>query len=340
MADGTLLQPSKPLTPMEVLLDVTLDNSANTFPNSSIDTRCCTSQQREGYYAGGGGAVPGGSECGWTLCAPWGLTVLQTFSSAALPGPPATAHDRLPWAWYFVAHSLATTAFPVQAADFWPPIKREYVAISPLQLIHREWHRAPCVDGADAATCTDRLLLANVNSNHTLLTVGNASHAVFAPSLVTVVPLLGGFAFLGEAQKYVGLSPLRFSSIRLISTATLQVIVHGSPEEVVVLTCLVPRGSDSAATVSQKTLTFPKAGRRLSQHLSLTVEFEAAENLRGIASPRLKSDDLAGQMSFRSQLFVACTAPVCSDPQARRCAAEVKKIVFNTRSPAFSRLLR
>ena len=254
--DGLLLPPSKPLTVVDRLMDVAHD----PFP-SAVETQCCRAAQRREYYKKGGGAVSGGP-CAWELCAPWGTTVLSTFSGQALPGPPAEAPNlnELQYAWYFLAHSLAGSPFAVRSGDFWPPIHFEEGSVD---LVYREWHQPRCAHGARADTCSRRVSVASSTSVDKLFEVGDPSLPVFAPRLVVAVPVLGGFALLGELDKYVSVSRRRFLDVDRTAGSELRVTIQGSAKEEVVVTCLVPDAQGRpAAVVSRKVVAFEDEGNQ------------------------------------------------------------------------------
>lgn len=260
--DGLLLQPSKPLTALDRVLALSPDGSAL---GPFVDTQCCQTLQKttQRKIHTGGVAPIAGNPCGQQLCSPWGATILGTYSSDALPGPPAEPPDldQLQWAWYFLSHSLATKRFGVRAGDFWPPLHFDVQdettgTTSPVELVYREWHHSRCKDGELASSCTHRAVAAQTASNRTLFEIGDPSLQVFDPRLVTVVPIQAGFALLGEEDKYVSLSRQRFSNID-VSNSSLRVMVTGAEGEDVAVTCLVPHPSKgAAAVVSRRVMRF------------------------------------------------------------------------------------
>ena len=214
-----------------------------------------------------GSAPISGGQCGQQLCSPSGTTVLGTFSSSALPGPPAQPpeFEQLQWAWYFLAHSLATQPFSVQARDFWPPLhfgvpdESNGSTSSGVELVYREWHEPRCKDGEPGSSCTHRAVAMQAANNQALFEVGDPSLQVFDPQLVTVVPIQAGFAFLGEMDKYASLSRQRFTNIE-VSNSSLRVMVSGAAGEDVAVTCLVPHASkEAAAVVSRRVIRFSQS---------------------------------------------------------------------------------
>ena len=125
------------------------------------------------------------------------------------------------------------------------------------------------MDGAAAESCSRRSTV-NGSSVATLFEVGDSTLPVFAPQLVTAVPVVDGFAFLGELDKYASLSRQRFLVIER-GGGTLRVTVSGSANEEVAVTCLVPATHGApAAVVSRQVLEFGAEG-------NTTVHFAAAK---------------------------------------------------------------
>ena len=168
--------------------------------------------------------------------------VYATYSSCA-SGVDANTNKAQVHAHQFVSFQLKQP-WSVPAADFYPPISHS------LQYVQRAFGSA-CANGTDASSCVKPALGTNQpvtlpKSDFSNVTGGTA----YAPAVTTVWPVCAqsGWVILGELDKYVPLSPVRFSDVAC-TAGGVGATVHGSAGETVTVTLLRPSATGEAAAV-------------------------------------------------------------------------------------------
>ena len=161
-------------------------------------------------------------------------------------------------AWYFVSFQM-NKAFGVRQLDFWPPLASSVPLTESgsnhALVVHRLFGAPSCVNGTDAVK-SGCVLVSQMprNGADIVLTApasdfGNTTGATdLKPDLSTVWRSCpNGWTLLGELDKYVALSPARFSAIRCTNSG-LSGCIHGRSGEVVSVTALGPPEPKIAGT--------------------------------------------------------------------------------------------
>ena len=216
-SDGSLLKPSKAITSVD-----------SSFVHSSFGGR----RDKEGYLYGSAGL--------WR-------------------------------SWYFVSFKMRERS-TVTARDFWPRIITPAAVLSnklPILLVYRNFADGVlCRNGTDAVfsgCITEMVILDNSDLSRPVFDVPASSFANvsagsdFSPTVTTVWQSCSesGWFFLGELNKYVSLSPVRFRNVSCTPSG-VSAIVKGSIGEVVEVTALSPHGYP--LQVQQRAVTIPSGG--------------------------------------------------------------------------------
>ena len=188
-----------------------------------------------------------------------------TFTDAPPDGEVYAASSPGP-AWYFISFKLKS-AFRVDKQQLYPQPSAN------AQLVTRRFRpEEPCKNGADAVAsgCVEPVqgaaLFTAPAADRSNVTGGTD----YVPTLTTVWETCteGGWTLLGEIEKYVALSPARFSNIKCTAKGVSAKVAGASGERVQV-TALRPAanaGAGQGATVVVKTVDIPASG-------SVEVEF-------------------------------------------------------------------
>lgn len=168
-------------------------------------------------------------------------------------------------AWHFVSFKMKEP-YSVRMRDFWPPIASSKTN-DDIILAYRDFHRSPlCKHGSDAIT-TGCVKLVHVNDKDDQSTEifiaprSSFSHVTqgsdFFPTLTTVWRSCypkNDWIFMGELDKYVPLSPIRFINIGCIE-AGVAVELKGLSGEEIKLTSV-----DANMKVVVHKVVIPKSG--------------------------------------------------------------------------------
>jgi hypothetical protein len=207
--DGTLLKPSKPLTSIDSTF---LDVSRPILASSS--------------------AASGDNDGGY---------VYGTYG--------------LGFSWYFVSF-LLTQAFHIKLRDFWPQVSREQPV--PYTFAYRHFgDGVECVNGKDAVSsgCVTIVSVDSVEDSSRIVFVAPPAPSLddggrgYPPTVTAVWQPCpkSGWIMLGELDKYVSVSPVRFRYVECTKEG-VSVSVTGAIGEAVVLTALRPSKSIDEAT--------------------------------------------------------------------------------------------
>lgn len=88
---------------------------------------------------------------------------------------------------------------------------------------------------------------------------GTANNGTMYHELVTLAPVVAGFAVLGELGKYVAVSPARFQSVAHTSAGVVMQLA-GAAQETIAVTVLVPADGVPAARSKVVEVTFTASG--------------------------------------------------------------------------------
>jgi hypothetical protein len=235
MADGTLLQPSRPLFP----IDATHARDPSRRPDGHV----------------------------------WGsLSLVITIGSA-------------PTRFHYVLGFALRRAYSLRASDLHPGFQPG------LDHVHLEWVPASGVSPREPHTA-GRWALASASSSSassssssspiwpagrehgpaigsnlsapgspTLYPNGSFSNGTYPSSLHAFAPILPlGFILLGEASKWVAVSPDRFSELSITNDGALEVRVAGAPDERVGVTVGILDEGGGGVTAAEHTVRVPKGG--------------------------------------------------------------------------------
>ena len=225
-ADGTILQPERPMTPIDATYRQAVSRSERQLDSAAI----------------------------WS-----------TFSRAAGPAARGSAAAAAaPAQYHIIGVDVDTTGthkgtVPVFASDVYP------TPSSGAKFAVRDWHRSGnCTDGADAVASgcvrvtegTEDDPLVRLDGGMTwpfgTHTMQLHTATVLDPERVTL---------LGELGKFVPLSSKRFSNVRATKGGGLMATVVGLPREVVHVVALRPRGASWAVARTDVTIGADGTGR-------------------------------------------------------------------------------
>lgn len=144
--------------------------------------------------------------------------------------------------YHVLAVDTATAGLPLYSDDLYPP------PTSGATFVHRDWHQSPeCIDGADALTSGCVAFATATPGQSTPLLALNAGmewplNGTHTTQLHTITPAgLGTWVLLGELDKFVCVSSVRFSQVTATPTR-LTAAVAGAEGEQVHVTALRPNG--------------------------------------------------------------------------------------------------
>lgn len=149
--------------------------------------------------------------------------------------------------WYFVSFKMKES-YSVRLLDFWPPVKSSG---GPVLLAYRQFGQGGgCKHGTEAVSsgCIRLVSVDDPDPSEIVFIAPKSSFANitsgtdFAPETTTVWQACpeNGWFFLGELNKYVALSPARFSKISCTDFG-VSTNVEGTAGELVMLTVLQPQ---------------------------------------------------------------------------------------------------
>ena len=224
-ANGSLLQPRKPLTTIDRLLfGDDIDGKAPTVLTSFEGTL----------------PMPGAS-------------------SATNNSFPTVVYT-----WYVVSfgtwgHGLPSVPFQVQQNDLWPPLDLSLSEIFSGRLARWQWGAGHCVNGTASSDCAT--LFSSSPSTSVVVLPPPPQDTPLTAVLHTVTPQCSsGWTLLGELGKFATLSGTRFVALdhsgQICSKMGLKFAVHGSPAEDVEITLLTPDN-----TVLVREIVIPSSGR-------------------------------------------------------------------------------
>ena len=180
--------------------------------------------------------------------------------------------------WHFVSFKMKQS-FTVRIRDFWPPIDASTIGGGKTVLVYRLFHQSClCQHGSDAVAsdCVKLFALDATADSSTRVFVAPSSSfenvtggTDFSPTIATVwqgcCPK-NNWILLGELDKYVPLSPARFTSV-VCTSEGVAMELKGSSGEVVVLTALQPvnsmdsRDLEPDMKVIVRKVIIPKSGK-------------------------------------------------------------------------------
>eukprot|EP00516_Mucochytrium_quahogii_P008564 CAMPEP_0203748480 /NCGR_PEP_ID=MMETSP0098-20131031/3351_1 /ASSEMBLY_ACC=CAM_ASM_000208 /TAXON_ID=96639 /ORGANISM=" , Strain NY0313808BC1" /LENGTH=778 /DNA_ID=CAMNT_0050637239 /DNA_START=35 /DNA_END=2371 /DNA_ORIENTATION=+ len=176
--------------------------------------------------------------------------VLQTYSGPRNDNP--TSGSKV-WAYYLLGHHLDRNAqgVHIRLGELWPR-----PSASTEFFLYKSGNPGCLTDGAPAESCVSKVEGSDIHFDKT--------KSAFESSLYTVVPscVESGWALVGEVNKYVSLSNIRFSQVECLSSdddsGAIRVTIRGAPSENIVLSFVGPDTPDSDTyKVHLKHVTIP-----------------------------------------------------------------------------------
>ena len=160
-------------------------------------------------------------------------------------------------AWHFVSFKM-TTDWGIGARDFYPPLPAASVLVS------RRFGGSRCQNKSRALDCVvaggdAHSVLVAPKSDHSNVTGGTD----FAPTVSSVWPACpSGWFLLGEMDKYVAVSPVRFRNTECTRTG-VKAELFGLQGETVLVTLIAPGNSAGlgASTILVRNISFDSSGR-------------------------------------------------------------------------------